>query len=197
MVEQKLDPRIKDAKVYLTHFRRCNYEPSLKDLRAAFARGMGIICQPNERGIDLIIPVCLDSAKDIKITDASISAIFIQVKNRQSSFSIPKTVDVMDIANLTAEISPGVPYITVLMSLWETTKRKQFHVDSSSLRLHITIQGLDFYACLHSNGDPDDASELKDICKSVIDHQFSLKHVYKEDIDLSFVTGMFPLEYQG
>ena len=213
-VASQLPQELKDGLVFLTHFRRFNYVAKLPDLREAFARGMGIICQPNERGIDLIIPVCMarmpekkasntstndeemdleeEEVQDPEIKDVPMSAIFIQVKNRQSSFSLSKTSNLMDLSKIDAEITPGQPYVTLLMSLWQTTKKYEIDVEKlREKRLHATIQGLDKYRCLNENSD------LQEACKAIIDHRFSLEDVYGKDSDeLKFAKGMFPLEFK-
>ena len=110
----------KHARVRFTHWARTHDAKSLttKYLLAAYIRGMAMICWRSQETVDLLIPVliCEDAEDETPLEESRMTAILIQVKNRQ---------DVVAVSNFSAEAiklfpkedEKNRPYVTFLMDL--------------------------------------------------------------------------------
>ena len=186
------------GRIGFSHFRRVNYNPGVNDLRDAFARSMALICAENATGVDLIIPVCLSTEPNTDIANLEMSAILIQVKNRHSYFSLVAIERKLKLTKTEVTLSPDVPYVSLLMSLWPVHKRTSFSVKHipSERRTHVIIEGLDHYAIFKKQDSKEDLPKLKETCEAICEHKSTIAQRYdKETNEYKLALELFPREY--
>lgn len=102
-----------NAKIYFTHFVRYEMEPTITHLWTAVVRGHAIQCMHGQKGVDIVIPIVLDSAS--KVASRGLSAILIQVKNRQTH--VQATPLASDLGWFSEGQQDLHPYISILLDL--------------------------------------------------------------------------------
>lgn len=74
---------IPDCYVFFNHFISIGFTVNLKDLAYYFKRGAAILCQRNEKTVDLIIPICFSNT----VCNEEMGCVLVQVKNRKQASS--------------------------------------------------------------------------------------------------------------
>jgi hypothetical protein len=100
----------RDAEVYFTHFARWAETPQARHLWAAVVRGQAIQCMPQQKDVDIIIPVVLHPKA--RFTEQDMSGILIQVRNRgKAATAFP------DATRIELFEPETTPYISVVFQL--------------------------------------------------------------------------------
>lgn len=108
--------------INFNHFMKLNFWLSEASLEKSLKRCAALHCKFQQIGIDLVIPICLNSENF-----DSISAILIQVKLN----SLPKDVDYLKAFDsitykLFNDMDPNAPYLLLYMQLGESSIRAPF-----------------------------------------------------------------------
>jgi hypothetical protein len=189
----KVPRKLLKGYVCFSHFRRTNDDPDEHLLRSAFSRSMAIICTENATGVDLVIPICLSTDLQTDIKNLEMSALLVQVKNRYSSFSLKETERKLGLDKVDVDVSKGVPYLTMVMSLWQVHK-KEFRVNENDGRTHVVVESLDHFKIFSSESK--NTRKLKGTCMTIIDHKYSIGQRHAgNSLSQDYVKDMFPTEY--
>jgi hypothetical protein len=127
-LEGRKQEEILDFFVFCTHFVQIEkYTPNRNDLLEFFKRGAAVVCQRNQVGIDLMIPVYAYSGKDPKdaklgeeLQESRITFILVSVKNRIQSNLAQEWFTSMDPVStemLEPDADFSLPFVNIIMSL--------------------------------------------------------------------------------
>jgi hypothetical protein len=93
--------------VHFTHFIKVAYKVSKNDLNQYLKRGAAIICNNNEKGADILIPLAI--AKDKFALDLgdfnsyNVSCLIVQIKNINDNINVEEIVENLFLNNLFVE----------------------------------------------------------------------------------------------
>jgi hypothetical protein len=171
----------KTAYLCFNHFSRVFYACDKKAIEEALKACMAIICQPNEYGVDLILPIHHGTTYDSE----SVDAIFVQVKNRTTEYSDKEVVEKLQKSYRRILGQPDKTlFIAISLlrddDLWYAEEDKTLFLDGLS---SVT------YAFLS------DHPQLVTSLKTVVQHTIDLPEKQEDGRDKALICAALPRNY--
>ncbi len=110
---EDLETAFKDAYIYFTHFVRAKDGIIVTDrcALAALCRDMAFQCFPNQKLIDIFIPVVFKKGLDESLYRTDITFVAVQVKNKDEESSVHKDISFF------SDASSTIPYIVLVFEI--------------------------------------------------------------------------------